>query len=103
MAPTNSVSQSPRHVFLILRHNVAVRAYKLKSLSFAFKRETANARQSKKVNIGGKEQLNYRLFKTLLYNPKLRLKKENLKRTNTRKYCQEISTLPFAVDREREA
>ena len=40
----------------------------IESLSFAFKRETANARQRKKVNIGGKEQLNYRLFKTLLNN-----------------------------------
>ena len=41
--------------------------YIIESLSVAFKRETTNARLRKKVNIGAKEQLNYRLFKTLLY------------------------------------
>ena len=50
----------------------------IESLSFEFIRETANAGQRKKVNIGGKEQI-------------------------TRKYCQQISTLPLAVAREREA
>ena len=63
-------------VLIATENTLKVHQETIESLSFAFKRETANARQRKKVNIGGKEQLNYRLFKTLLYNQNQDLRKK---------------------------